>query len=104
MSETMFNGLVELAVGDLATALTQRDHMTPAEALGRVYHSDFYRRLCNKKSGLYLDGPASLYHLFQQEQNARSLRVQETKHSVMKGVIDFCSVETTGLTDGHNRT
>ncbi len=67
MSDRMFHGMVELAVGDLAVAVAKRRKCSPAEALKVVYHSGFYSRLLNPKSGLYCEGKASLVNLFMRE-------------------------------------
>ena len=73
MSDKMFQGMVELAIGDLAVAVARRRKCSPTEALKEVYHSDFYNRLLNPKSGLYFEGKAALIDLFmRQSRHCRS--------------------------------
>ena len=70
MSDRHFEFMVEDAVGNLAIALTRRERLAEKDALKAVYHSDFYRRLQNPKSGLYFESSASLVHLFMKERKA----------------------------------
>ena len=71
VSDKMFQGMVELAVGDLAVAVARRRKCSPAEALKEVYHSDFYKLLLNPKSGLYFEGKAALIDLFMRQSRLR---------------------------------
>jgi len=60
----MFNGLVEMAVANVATALVRRKGISEKAALRQVYRSDFYMRLQNPKSGLYVESDAAQVCLF----------------------------------------
>lgn len=64
MSEKVFEYLVECAVEEIAVYLVRTEKISEADALGRIYHSDFYARLTNRKTGLFGESRASLIHLF----------------------------------------
>ena len=64
MSENIFGFLVECAVEEVATHLVRSEKLSEAEALERIYHSEFYARLKNRKSGLFDESRASLINLY----------------------------------------
>ena len=64
MSNAVFEYLVECAVEELASYLVKSEGLSETEALGRIYRSEFYRRLPNRKSGLFGESRASLIHLY----------------------------------------
>ena len=53
--------LMEYATQDLITMLVGRQHLSIEEAMRRVYHSQFYEKLQNPETGLYLEGSEYLY-------------------------------------------
>ena len=64
MSENIFEYLVECAVEELATHLVCTEKRSETDALEQIYHSDFYTRLKNRKTGLFGESRASLIHLY----------------------------------------
>ena len=53
--------LMEYATQDLVTMLVERQHLSIEEAMQSVYHSQFYKKLLNPETGLYLEGSEYLY-------------------------------------------
>jgi len=70
VSKEVFEYLVECAVEEIAVYLVRTEKLSEAEALGRIYHSDFYTRLTNRKTGLFGESRACLIHLFKKSQAA----------------------------------
>ena len=68
MSKSVFEYLVECAVEELASYLVKSAGLSETAALGRIYHSEFYKRLANRKSGLFGESRASLIHLYKKSQ------------------------------------
>ena len=68
MSKAVFEYLVECAVEELASYLVKSERLSETEALGRVYRSEFYKRLANRKSGLFGESRATLIHLYKKSQ------------------------------------
>ena len=68
MSKAVFEYLVECAVEELASYLVKSEGLSETEALGRIYRSEFYKRLSNRKSGLFGESRASLIHLYKKSQ------------------------------------
>ena len=64
VSKAVFEYLVECAVGELASYLVKSEKLTETDALERVYHSDFYKCLAVRKSGLFGESRATLIHLY----------------------------------------
>ena len=64
MSKAVFEYLVECAVEELASYLVKSEGLSETEALGRIYRSEFYKRLSNRKSGLFGESRATLIHLY----------------------------------------
>ena len=64
MSKEIFEYLVECAVEELASYLVKSEKLSETDALGRIYHSEFYKRLSSRKSGLFGESRASLIHLY----------------------------------------
>ena len=64
MSKAVFEYLVECAVEELASYLVKSERLSETDALGRVYRSEFYKRLSNRKSGLFGESRATLIHLY----------------------------------------
>ena len=71
MSKAVFEYLVECAVEELASYLVKSARLSETDALGRVYHSEFYKRLANRKSGLFGESRASLIHLYKKYQDGQ---------------------------------
>ena len=68
MSKAVFEYLVECAVEELASYLVESARLSETDALGRIYRSEFYKRLANRKSGLFGESRASLIHLYKKYQ------------------------------------
>lgn len=68
MSKAVFEYLVECAVEELASYLVKKEKLSETDALGRIYHSEFYKRLANRKSGLFGESRATLIHLYKKSQ------------------------------------
>ena len=64
MSKAVFEYLVECAVEELASYLVKSARLSETDALGRIYRSEFYKRLSNRKSGLFGESRATLIHLY----------------------------------------
>jgi len=64
VSEKIFSSLVEMAVANIATALVRRKGISEKAALRQVYRSDFYTRLQNPKSGLFVESDAAQIDMF----------------------------------------
>ena len=64
MSKAVFEYLVECAVEELASYLVKSERLSETDALGRVYRSEFYKRLSNRKSGLFGESRATLIYLY----------------------------------------
>ena len=64
MSKAVFEYLVECAVEELASYLVKSERLSETDALGRIYRSEFYKRLFNRKSGLFGESRATLIHLY----------------------------------------
>ena len=71
MSKAVFEYLVECAIEELASYLVRSEKLSETEALGRVYRSEFYKRLSNRKSGLFGESRASLIHLYKKSQDGQ---------------------------------
>ncbi len=71
VSDKIFQALLEMAVTDLAAALAASEGLSETDALAAVYHSSFYDRLADARSGLCTDSTASLVHLFLKQRRAR---------------------------------
>ena len=71
MSKAVFEYLVECAVEELASYLVRSEKLSETEALGRIYRSEFYKRLSNRKSGLFGESRASLIHLYRKSQEGQ---------------------------------
>ena len=59
--------LMEYATQDLVAMLVERQGLTLEEAMQRVYHSQFYSKLLDQETGLYLEGSEYLYGLLAEE-------------------------------------
>lgn len=68
MSKAVFEYLVECAVEELASYLVKSERLSETDALGRIYRSEFYKRLSNRKSGLFGESRATLIHLYKKSQ------------------------------------
>ncbi len=64
MSDSVFEYLVECAVEEVAAHLVRSEKLSETDALDRIYHSGFYLRLKNRKSGLFGESRASLINLY----------------------------------------
>lgn len=64
MSENIFEFLVECAVEEVAAHLVRSEKLSETDALERIYHSNFYSRLKNRKTGLFGESRASLINLY----------------------------------------
>lgn len=71
MSKAVFEYLVECAIEELASYLVRSEKLSETEALGRIYRSEFYKRLSNRKSGLFGESRASLIHLYKKSQDGQ---------------------------------
>lgn len=71
MSKAVFEYLVECAVEELASYLVKSEGLSETEALGRIYRSEFYKRLSNRKSGLFGESRASLIHLYKKSRTGK---------------------------------
>ena len=58
--------LMEYATQDLVAMLVERQGLTLEDAMQRVYHSQFYTKLLDQETGLYLEGSEYLYGLIVQ--------------------------------------
>lgn len=67
MSESVFEFLVECAIEELAANLVKVEHISETEALDQIFHSNFYTRLRNRKSGLFGESRASLINLYNKD-------------------------------------
>ena len=56
-----FQYMVECTTRDVIGLLMERDNMQMEEALDKVYNSQTYENLLNKKSGLYLQSSQYVY-------------------------------------------
>ena len=68
MSKAVFEYLVECAVEELASYLVKSERLSETDALGCIYRSEFYKRLANRKSGLFGESRATLIHLYKKSQ------------------------------------
>ena len=62
--------LMEYATQDLVAMLVERQGLTLEDAMQRVYHSQFYTKLLDQETGLYLEGSEYLYGLLAEESSA----------------------------------
>lgn len=54
-----------MAVANIAATLVRRKGISEKAALRQIYHSDFYTRLNNPKSGLCVESDAAQFDLFE---------------------------------------
>ena len=71
MSKAVFEYQVECAIEELASYLVRSEELSETEALGRIYRSEFYKRLSNRKSGLFGESRASLIHIYKKSQDGQ---------------------------------
>ena len=71
MSKAVFEYLVECAVEELASYLVKSERLSETDALGCIYRSEFYKRLANRKSGLFGESRASLIHLYKKSRTEK---------------------------------
>ena len=59
--------LVNRAVDKMTEYLIQDYHISLEQALDFIYNSDTYQKLENKETGLYIESPAYIYQLLNNE-------------------------------------
>ncbi len=59
--------LIDCIITDLASYLVEQDGITIGEALSTIYDSEYYEKLINLDTELYLRGSLNNYHYLRQE-------------------------------------
>lgn len=59
--------LVNRAVDKMTEYLVHDYHISIEQALDFIYNSDTFQNLSNKETGLYIESPAYIYQLLDQE-------------------------------------
>ena len=59
--------LIEYIVQDIVSWIMEEENLSMEEALNCFYMSQTFIKLTDQKTGLYLDAPASVYSLYQDE-------------------------------------
>ena len=65
--------LIEYITQDIIAWLIEEKHVSMEEALNQFYTSQTFSKLIDQETGLYLDASASVYALYQDEQEAGEL-------------------------------
>ena len=58
--------LIEFAIQDLVAEIVRREGLSPEMSMDKLYHSDFFLKLNNPATGLYLESGGYLYAMFAQ--------------------------------------
>lgn len=58
--------LIEFAIQDLVAEIVRREGLSPEMSMDKLYHSDFFSKLNNPATGLYLESGGYLYAMFAQ--------------------------------------
>ena len=66
MSKSVFEYLVECGVEEICVYLVRKKGYSEKQALSAVYSSEFYKRLQNRKSGLFGESRSSLIRMYEQ--------------------------------------
>ena len=66
MSKSIFEFLVECGVEEICVYLIRKKGYTEKQALSTVYSSEFYKRLQNRKSGLFGESQSSLIRMYEE--------------------------------------
>ena len=56
--------LIEFAIQDLIAEIVRQEGLRPEVAMDKLYHSDFFTKLNNPDTGLYLESGGYLYAMF----------------------------------------
>jgi hypothetical protein len=59
--------LVDKAIDDITTYLVQDYKLRIDQAIDFIYNSDTYQKLTNPQTGLYVQSPAYIYQLLENE-------------------------------------
>lgn len=59
--------LIEYIAQDIVAWMMEEENLSMEEALNRFYTSQTFIKLTDQETGLYLDSPASVYALYQDE-------------------------------------
>ena len=65
--------LIEYITQDIVSRLMEEENLSMEEALNQFYTSQTFSKLIDQETGLYLDASASVYALYQDEQEAGEL-------------------------------
>jgi len=65
--------LIEYITQDIVSRLMEEENLSMEEALNQFYTSQTFSKLIDQETGLYLDASASIYALYQDEQEAGEL-------------------------------
>lgn len=65
--------LIEYITQDIVSRLMEEENLSMEEALNQFYTSQTFSKLIDQETGLYLDASASVYSLYQDEQEAGEL-------------------------------
>lgn len=56
--------LIEFAIQDLIAEIVRQDGLSPEVAMDKLYHSEFFVKLNDPATGLYLESGGYLYAMF----------------------------------------
>lgn len=59
--------LIEYITQDIVSWIMEEEKLSMEEALNHFYTSETFLKLTDQETGLYLDAPASVYSLYQDE-------------------------------------
>ncbi|MCR5077611.1 MAG: hypothetical protein K6A82_06200 [Prevotella sp.] len=71
--QEIFNYLVNSSIDQMTTFLIEDFHLDVASAMNIIYSSKTLELLQNKRTGLYEQSPAYVYHLLRQEYKSGQL-------------------------------
>ena len=65
MSKAIFEYLVECGVEEICLYLISKKGYSEKKAMSEVYASEFFKRLSNRKSGLFGESQSSLIRIYE---------------------------------------
>ena len=61
--------LIEYTTQDIVAYIVEERHLSLSDAMHSFYTSKTYEKLMDKETGLYLESPAYVYSIFQDEKD-----------------------------------
>ncbi len=73
-SKNNFEFLVEFITAKVVEQIIKDENLGLEEALLLFHNSETFEKLCERKTDMYIEGPAYIYDVFKEEQRRGTLR------------------------------